>query len=430
MADNNVLNGKKLLLLGTNTATCDMVKYAQSQGVYVFVTDNLPPEKSAAKLIADETWNISTADVDSLERMVRTNDVDGVFAGVSEFNLEKALTLCERLNLPFYASRALWNISTDKKRFKKMFQDQGIQVPEEFYIDHRFKHVDLSRIEYPVIVKPIGSSGSRGISICRNESELRTAYKKAMSVSERNEILVEKFVPGDEVGIEYTLKDGDMSLSCMLDKYLNYEVAPMPVKEFSIYPSKHLDSYINDNVNEMVKSAYLCNGFKNGVLFIQGKVTEKGFVFFEMGYRIRGGALYSLISRFNRINYMEMLVNYSLTGRMLGYDLTLDDPYFKKYYSQVTLNARQGVVGKIEGLDKIKRMVNVINITQFYDIGDRITAPDGTLRQGIVRPEIIAESKEELIEIIKDIENTLKVYDDRGLNMLHKRMDKSGLKLR
>ena len=56
--------GKKLLLLGTSVGTCDMVNYAKSQGAYVIVTDNLPPEKSAAKLIADEAWPVSTADVD------------------------------------------------------------------------------------------------------------------------------------------------------------------------------------------------------------------------------------------------------------------------------------------------------------------------------------------------------------------------------
>ena len=62
-------SGKKLLLLGTNGGTTDMVNYARSQGAYVIVTDNLPPEKSAAKLIADEAWPVDTADVDTLEKL-------------------------------------------------------------------------------------------------------------------------------------------------------------------------------------------------------------------------------------------------------------------------------------------------------------------------------------------------------------------------
>ena len=42
--------GKKLLLLGTNVATCDIANYAKSQGAYIIVTDKQPIEKSAATL--------------------------------------------------------------------------------------------------------------------------------------------------------------------------------------------------------------------------------------------------------------------------------------------------------------------------------------------------------------------------------------------
>ena len=94
--------GKKLLLLGTNVQSCSIVNYAKSQGAYVIVTDNLPPEKSAAKLIADEVWPVSTADVDFLEELAIKNKISGILAGASEFNVEKVLTLCERLRLPFY----------------------------------------------------------------------------------------------------------------------------------------------------------------------------------------------------------------------------------------------------------------------------------------------------------------------------------------
>lgn len=45
---------KKLLMLGTSKASCEMIEYAKSQGIYTIVTDYLTPEKSKAKLIADE----------------------------------------------------------------------------------------------------------------------------------------------------------------------------------------------------------------------------------------------------------------------------------------------------------------------------------------------------------------------------------------
>ena len=63
------LKGKKLLVLGGRTiGTKEIVLNAKRKGIYVIVTDYLPEEKSPAKLIADEAWNISTEDVDALFR--------------------------------------------------------------------------------------------------------------------------------------------------------------------------------------------------------------------------------------------------------------------------------------------------------------------------------------------------------------------------
>ena len=58
--------GKKLLIMGGRpAATPDIVRAAKRMGVYTIVTDNVPPERSPAKLMADEYWDISTAEVDA-----------------------------------------------------------------------------------------------------------------------------------------------------------------------------------------------------------------------------------------------------------------------------------------------------------------------------------------------------------------------------
>ena len=49
----------------------EIISYAKSLGVYTIVADNYPPEKSPAKLIADEAWDISLEEMDELERMCR-----------------------------------------------------------------------------------------------------------------------------------------------------------------------------------------------------------------------------------------------------------------------------------------------------------------------------------------------------------------------
>lgn len=88
---------KKLLMLGTSKASCEMIEYAKSQGIYTIVTDYLAPEKSKAKLIADEYWMISTGDFDTLEKKCREEHIDGVcsvlvpFVFLRQWNCAKGL---------------------------------------------------------------------------------------------------------------------------------------------------------------------------------------------------------------------------------------------------------------------------------------------------------------------------------------------------
>ena len=88
---NGYFSCKKLLLLGSNLGTLDIIRYAKAHGAITVVADYLPVEKSLGKQFADESVLISTADIEGLKKYIKENRVDGVFAGISEFNLMKAM---------------------------------------------------------------------------------------------------------------------------------------------------------------------------------------------------------------------------------------------------------------------------------------------------------------------------------------------------
>jgi biotin carboxylase len=409
--------GKKLLLLGTSAGTTNIVNYARSQGAYVIVTDNLPPQKSPAKLIADEAWPISTADVDTLEQLAKKNKVNGVFAGVSEFNLERALTLCERMGLPFYCNRQQWETCSNKQRFKKLCRNNGVPVAREYSLNGNNKEEDLRLIEYPVIVKPADNSGGTGISICYNETALLKAYAKAVSLSKTTQAIVEDYIEGDEFLAAYTIKEGQFSLSFVIDRYSYPERSEtIPLPQVLILPSKYTDRYIaelNDKVVNMFQSISLTNGF----IFLQGIINDDGFHILETNFRIGVVSWYRIISTINRINYMEMMVNDALTGQMEGYDLTLDNPRVNECCCELELVSKGGVIGKIIGLEEIRNKKTLIAIEKRYDTGDYIER-SGTLRQIVLRFYLIEDSMQELKNSIREIQDTVKVLDDKGNDML------------
>ena len=172
-------HGKVLLLLGTNVGSVDIVNYARINGAYVIVADNLPPEESKAKTVADEHVLVSTGDLDGLKRIVRDKGVTSVFAGVSEFNLLRALDLCEYFGFPFYCNRQQWNQIEHKDNFRSLCRRYGVPCPETYFTGSHLTEEALADVEYPVIVKPVDCGSSIGVSICRTRDEVLAASEGA-----------------------------------------------------------------------------------------------------------------------------------------------------------------------------------------------------------------------------------------------------------
>jgi hypothetical protein len=74
--------GKKVLIMaGKPIGSEDIVNYLKNNKAYTIVTDNHSIKYSPAKLIADESWNISTADVQAIVEKAKKREIDAVFTG-------------------------------------------------------------------------------------------------------------------------------------------------------------------------------------------------------------------------------------------------------------------------------------------------------------------------------------------------------------
>lgn len=413
----STLTGKKLLVLGGTVSTYDVVRHAKKLGAYVIVTDYLTD--GISKSIADESAMISTSDLDALEKFAKEKKIDGVFTGPSEVNIKFAQQLCKRLNLPFYATEQQFEVSMNKKCFKKMCQLCEIPTATEYKIT---SEENLNQIkDFPVIVKPVDGCSSKGISICNSLSELKKACPCARENSPTGEILVEKYIEGyDDVCMYYTIQNGNLTLSAMTDRDMNtlqQGKAPQPNALF--FPSKHLNTYMEVLHKKVEKFAEKLQ-LKNGTMFIQAFVKGQQFIVFEMGYRLCGANEYVMVSKENGINTLDMYLTMALTGEFSGWDnKKCDNPYFKNRYCILVPLLKQGKIFSCKCLNKIKALKEVIYIQQFYHDGE--TVPEsamGTLNQTLARIYICAKNEEELKQAINKVKKLLVVKDSYGNNMI------------
>lgn len=411
---------KKLLLLGGKpSGSTDIVAYAKAMGAYVIVTDYLEQNESPAKRLADESWTISTDDVDTLVRLAIENGVDAVATGVHEFNISKTIELAQRLKLPFYATRDQWNLCANKDSFKRLCMDFDIPVTmaySDFDINNYENYNDLV---FPVIIKPVDSSGGKGIFICFNADELEKSYEKALIFSKTKQVLIEKYISAQEVAIYYTAQDGEIMLSMMADREVRHfrkGLMPLPVS-FS-FPSRYLDLYMS-TMDQQVQLMFKSIGIRNGTFLIQSFCDGNSFTFYEMGLRIGGALQYKIMHKMNGLNPMEMIVNYSMSGKM--YDRPLKDLINPKYVTKAAiLNFSVGVgeIGEIIGLDEVKSLEGVFDVLIIDRESPIIQEEDlGTLKQIVLRIYIMADTDEQLQALSNKIHDMITIYATNEQNM-------------
>lgn len=413
------LKGKRLLFVGGIRRLCEAVETAKAMGVYTMVTDYLPD--SPAKKIADKSFMVSTTDIDAMVELCRKEKVDGIFTGFIDSMLPCCREIADRLGIPFYASREQIRLSLDKTFFKSVCRENGVPVPED-YTEQAKRDPNDSAICYPVIVKPIDSSGGRGVVVCRDSGQLRDAYDYAMSISPGKNVLVEEYVEGDEFTATYTMSDGDVSLTLVKDKLMSHDHPNITSQgDVLVLPSKYMDLYmekVNDPLIRMMKAI----GATDGSAFFQGICAGDRMVLFECGYRINGACDYRHSREANGVDYLKMMIAHALTGKMEGYDAEKENPYFSKNIVAFSLWGHGGVIGKQEGIEDVLNLDNVIFAEYMHEPGEKL-ADDNTLNQRVFRATVVDTDMERIKVSIRRIQELITVTDVEGNNMLYKPFD-------
>ena len=410
-----IFSGKKLLILGSSLGADSMVKYAQENGCYVVVADYLPIEQSPVKKIADEAICVSTQDIDALEKYARENHIDGVFCGVSEINLLAVRELCTRLSLPCYFTVKQWELCQQKKKFKNLCKQNDVPVPREYIVDaNTLKGID--KIEYPVIIKPVDGSAAKGITICYDEKTLREAIPVALAESTAKEFIIEEYVIGREYTAVYTISNGKIGLSCLRDRFPTLDHENVTAQfDVSLSPSLYYERYMRDvhpHVLQMLKSI----NADNACLFFQGIVNDKKMIIFECGYRINALLDYYNISAATGENYMEMLINYALTGQM-GNEVHDLESCKHDYRCIFNMSCHGGQIASLEGAEKCAELPGVLHCQFLLPIGKRVVE-NNSMAQSVFRAFINEPTLEELKNTIFKIQSFIKVKDVNGNNML------------
>lgn len=412
---NQDLKGRKLLVLGSNAISCDIVNTAKRLGVYTIVTDWNKLDDAPAKQIADGYWNDSLLAFDTLVPKIKKNGIDGIITGFTDSYLLAYQHLCELTGLPCYGTKDAFEIAINKAKFKQHCIANGVPVIPKYDLND----IDPSIITQTnrIIIKPVDNSGSRGVIVCKSSDDFQRCLDFSLSFSQKKEVIIEKYMDMDSWAASYTIQDGEISLSTLNDRLEHKSSETAAITTAGIYPSKYLDLYL-EKMDEKVKNMYKAMGVTNGVLSVQGFVDGDNFYVMEMGYRLTGGQHYIFSKYENGISALDQLIHFAVTGKMADFKIAeKDNPRFKHLCLNLCILGKSAIIDRIEGQEYIESLPEVIHANFLKRVGDQI-GPDGNTSQKIANLHLVLKDYKHLDNIISSIQSSFHVYDKDGNDLV------------
>lgn len=408
---------KKILILSGIAHMVNVVETAKKMGFYTIVTDKAAG--SPAKAVADKYYDVSTSDIERLAEIAEAEGIDGVFNGFDDLNTWNALALCERLNLPYYATHEQLKICSNKDQFKEHCRKFGVPVIEEYEMDARLADEDIAKLHFPVIVKPVDSYASQGITICYNRKELKDGYIKAVEGSKSGGVIVERFIDNSYgTMMYYTVQNGEVFLSAVTDRHVHQHYKDLPPLPIAVaFPSVHRELYL-EAVDPQVRAMLKGMGIQNGVLMIQALYEDGEFFIYEMGFRISGSQHYTIVEKQTGINLLQMMLDHAVGEDLSKYDISkFDDSYIPYPSCNLPILLGNGTIAEIRGLEAVLAMPEVLSFVSSRHKGDAIKHT-GSYSPMFGRFNIVAGSLSELHDAIENIYDTLQVVSDAGEDMV------------
>ena len=283
---------KTLLYVGGGQETVPGIHKARQMGLHVVVSDMNP--NAPGMLAADDVLLASTYDVAATVTAARdyhrqVRPIDGVMCLATDVPLTVASVAAD-LGIPGIpvevAARAM-----DKLAMKRRFFTDGVPVPwfHPVKSPQHLRSLAADR-EFPLVIKPVDSRGSRGVQLLRPGCDLTAAFAEAHRHSPTGRVMAEEYLAGPQISTESIVIDGIAHTPGFSDR--NYELldryAPHFIENGGDMPS-HLPLSTQRAVRDLIQHAAASLGVVNGV--VKGDIvvsSGRPFVI-ELAARLSGG---------------------------------------------------------------------------------------------------------------------------------------------
>ncbi len=396
---------KKLMLLGGLRYLLPVIEEAHKLGIYVITADYLP--NNIAHKYSDEYCNVSIIDKEAVLKAAQELQIDGILSHAVDPGVVSAAYVAEKMGLPFQCSYESACILQDKSKFRKFLFENGFNCPNaKGYdnVDEALKDVDY--FNWPIIVKPVDSAGSKGVTKVEEPNQLRKAIEFALSESHNGHFIVEDFLEKDglSAGSESFVVNGKLLYNGIYDQFFDNEAVNPYAPSAEIWPSTK-DVKYQDEIKAELQRLFTLLGVTTGLFNVEWRVCKNGKAYLmEVSPRAGGNRLAEMLNYAADVNIIEAEVR-----KAVGLPLQkIHEPNYKGHFAIQVLHAEKaGIFDNID-IDEKFRKEHLVEEEIRVSKGDKV-APFTGANASIGTLFLHFDSREELEKDLKDYSLWLKI---------------------
>lgn len=363
---------KALLILGGGPDQLPGILKAKELGVYTIVLDG--NFDAYSKLYADEFHCVSIKHIEQIDMFIEkklSRKVDGVIAFGVDIPYIIAY-VASKLNVNYTVPLESAKLSENKFISKEFMKNNNISIPTYSIVNNVD---DIKRFveghSFPIVLKPVDNSASRGISLLYNLDNIHEYYGYALSQSPSKQVMIEKYLGGPQISTESFVVDGKIYNIGFADRnYKDMEkFLPNIIENGGDLPSifmteKHklqLEKYLEIISKEL--------NIKNGVIKGDIVIHNDELYIIEFALRLSGGGFSSMtIPENTNVDFLKIAIKLHLNIDVNDEELVINENNFISHRYKFLEDIKLGVIKKIN----IPENKDYISSTLFVTVGDEI----------------------------------------------------------
>jgi biotin carboxylase len=335
---------KKAIILGGTHDHIRLIEILKEKGYYTYLIDYL--ENPPARRFADEHIRESTLDMESVTNLAKEINPDLLMAACIDQALLTMAYVCEKLSLPCHISYQTALELTNKALMKSKFIKH--QIPTTPFVI--LKSVDfrsVAGLKHPLVVKPVDSNSSKGITKVNTYSDLESAAMIAFSQSRTKEIVVEEFMEGEEFSVDVAVKNGEPSI-LLVTKNIKMQQNENTFTITQSYFPAITDEALLKKIHNIVLKIVLAYNIQSSPLLVQMIHNKGEFNVIEFSARLGGGSKHHLIKKITGFDALEWFVDVVLTQPK-----SVSIQQMVQYACINYIYAKNGIIAGFEGFNEL-----------------------------------------------------------------------------